>query len=76
MAHFALDSKLLVNKQASDGVSSFRKDGKIGLINRSGKIIARPLYKSISYFKDGLAKAITQEGKLLYIDSQGAIVLQ
>ena len=76
MAHFALDSKLLVNKQSSDGVSSFRKDGKIGLIDKSGKIIAEPLYKSISSFKDGLAKAITQEGKVLYIDSQGAIVLQ
>lgn len=76
MAHFVLDSKLSVNKLSSEGISSFRKEGKIGLIDQSGKIIVEPIYKSISLFKDGLARAVSMDGKVFYIDTKGKIIVQ
>jgi hypothetical protein len=61
---------------SSEGMISFMKNGKWGLMDQSGKIIVEPQYKSIDTFKDGLAKVITMDGKGKFIDATGNVVLQ
>lgn len=71
-----VDLAFRMSAVSSEGIISFMKNGKYGLINQSGRIIVEPQYKSINSFKDGLAKVITMDGKGKFIDTTGNVVLE
>lgn len=60
----------------NNGFALLIKDGKLGLIDSTGQIIVESQYKSITNFHDGLAKAVSTNGKVVYIDTKGKIVLE
>lgn len=51
-----------------------RESNLYGVIDRSGKVVVEPQYKSMNPFSEGLA-AVTKDGKRGYIDSQGNVVI-
>ncbi|MEC4113298.1 WG repeat-containing protein [Myroides pelagicus] len=56
-------------------LAMFKKDGKVGFINKSGEVVIDPVYSNGKSFSDGLA-AVTYSGKMWgYIDSSGKFVI-
>ena len=59
-----------------EGLMNFRKDGKLGYMDRSGTVIIPPTYFNFAGFSDGLAAASPAEGgKYGYIDKQNNMVI-
>lgn len=67
----------------SDGLFSILQNGKIGFIDRTGKLIITPRFESVDDFSEGLARiTITTDPhsypftKYGYIDTTGEIVIK
>lgn len=59
-----------------EGLMNFRKEGKLGFMNRSGSVVIQPAYFNFASFSDGLAAASPAEGgKFGYIDKQNNMVI-
>ncbi|MFK0495250.1 WG repeat-containing protein [Campylobacter coli] len=56
-------------------MASVGLNGKIGLIDKSGKIVIEPKFDSIWSFREGLAK-VGLNGKYGLIDKSGKIVIE
>ena len=52
-----------------------KKDKLYGFIDYSGNIVINPIYKSAEDFSDGLAKVITIDDKVEFINTNGEVVL-
>ncbi|WP_370659100.1 WG repeat-containing protein, partial [Campylobacter coli] len=50
-------------------------NGKIGFIDKSGKIIAKPEFDDVGVFSEGLAK-VKLNGKWGFIDKSGKIIVR
>lgn len=65
----------------TNGFSSFRQNGKVGLVNTKGKIILEPLYYEVGTFSDGLCAFFVEDElsddyhKIGYVDANGNIVI-
>ncbi|ECL9187919.1 WG repeat-containing protein, partial [Campylobacter coli] len=59
----------------SEGLASVGLNGKIGLIDKSGKFVIKPKFDSIWSFREGLAK-VGLNGKYGLIDKSGKIVIE
>ena len=53
-----------------------KKDKLYGFIDYSGNIVINPIYKSAEDFSDGLAKVITIDDKVEFINTNGEVVLR
>ncbi len=51
-------------------------DGLTGFIDKNGKLVVKPVYKSVGYFTEGLAWAKTPEGMVGFIDPSGSWVIK
>jgi hypothetical protein len=61
-----------------DGMISFRDKGKIGFLDKKGKVVIKPRFegKALTRFKDGLAPIQGENGRFGYIDKTGKFVIQ
>ncbi|EMS7459497.1 WG repeat-containing protein, partial [Campylobacter coli] len=59
----------------NEGLASVGLNGKIGLIDKSGKFVIKPKFDSIRSFREGLAK-VELNGKWGFIDKSGKIVIE
>lgn len=59
----------------SDGMSAVQLNRKWGYVDKQGKMLIPPQYKSPSLFSEGLADTPDAEGKVGYIDHQGQWVI-
>ena len=55
-------------------LSRFKKNGKVGVIDKTGKVILPARYDNLYEFSDGLA-AFQQNGKWGYINSAGEVII-
>ncbi|MGI7711509.1 WG repeat-containing protein, partial [Campylobacter coli] len=58
-----------------EGLASVGLNGKIGLIDKSGKFVIKPKFDSIWSFREGLVK-VGLNGKYGLIDKSGKIVIE
>ncbi len=58
-----------------DGYASLRQNGLYGIINKDGKVVIEPQYKSIGLFHNGIAKVTKAGGGVVFIDINGSVVL-
>jgi len=56
------------------GIPDSYPRGKYGAIDKTGKLIIEPNFKLIFPFKDGIAFAVTSDGKQCFIDKNGKII--
>lgn len=59
----------------SNGMIELEHDGKYGFMNYKNEWIAEPVYKSSSYFSEGLGVLETDDGRYGVIDADGNVVL-
>ncbi len=62
-----------------EGLAIVRRDGKMGVINREGKMVVEPVFGIIYDFGDGLAPFSVQvhpAGKFGYLDRTGKVVIE
>ena len=59
----------------SEGLHPVRMNGLWGYIDESGSFVIEPAWDAASSFRDGLA-LVEKDGKLAYIDHDGAAVWQ
>jgi hypothetical protein len=59
----------------SEGLSSVRKNGQLGFIDKKGKLLISPQYDNAFYFKEGLAPAMIGD-KWGFIDKTGKFVIK
>ena len=50
-----------------EGLMNFRKDGKLGYMDRNGTVIIPPTYFNFAGFSDGLAAASPAEGEKVWL---------
>ena len=53
------------------GLANIKKDGLWGAINYKGEVISECKYKSIDYFKNGIARVISEDNKYGYLNLYG-----
>ncbi len=58
-----------------DGIACFNQDGNYGGINRSGKIVIKPIYKTSFQFSNGEAVVKCQNGNYGIINVNGTFLL-
>ena len=59
-----------------EGLINFKKNGKLGFIDKTNKVIIPPMYDDFSAFNEGLAAVKTiPEGKYGYIDKNNNMVI-
>jgi hypothetical protein len=66
---------LLLDNKFYRGITITRKNNLFGLINKKGEPLTGFKYKYIRNFKNGLAKVITEQGKVGYINVAGKEVI-
>ncbi|MHC4248137.1 MAG: WG repeat-containing protein [Planctomycetota bacterium] len=61
----------------SEGRAQIMDDGKLGFVDRSGKVVIEPRFDRASSFSEGLARVWLREKELYgYIDSAGTMVIE
>lgn len=58
----------------SEGLASVWVNGKVGFIDKQGKMIIKPKFQATMGFKDGLAEVLIK-GKIVFIDRTGKVVI-
>ncbi|MEQ8787153.1 MAG: WG repeat-containing protein [Pirellulaceae bacterium] len=59
----------------SEGLIRFRRDGRIGFLNRNGKLVIEPQFVHASVYLEGLAAVAKAGGEMGYIDRTGKVVI-
>ncbi len=62
-------------KQRINGLQPFRNNGKMGYVNKSGKLVIPCIWASASFFDDGLAYVKDDNGKYGFINVDGELVI-
>jgi hypothetical protein len=67
-----------VDLLAQDGMISFRDKGKIGFLDKNGKVAIKPVFqgKTLTRFQQGLAPIQGDNGKYGYINKYGKFVIE
>lgn len=60
-------------EEFSEGLAQFKKDGKIGFIDKQDNVVIEPQYKRASEFRFGLAR-VTIDSESVVIDKTGKVV--
>jgi WG containing repeat len=64
-------------REFSENLAPFRSsDKKFGFIDTAGKIIIKPQFETVGYFKNGIAWARTTDGILGFIGTDGEWIVQ
>jgi hypothetical protein len=64
-------------KPATEGLIPFNtKDKKFGFLDKTGKVVVEPKFKTVGYFAAGLAWAKLDDGKIGFINTKGEWAIQ
>lgn len=64
-------------KPATEGMIPFNtKDKKFGFLDKTGKVVVEPKFKTVGYFAAGLAWAKLDDGKIGFINTKGEWAIQ
>ena len=64
------------NWRFSEGMACVEINDKYGYIDKTGKMVIEPQFRSATEFSDGLALISNEKGQYGYIDKTGTIVIQ
>lgn len=67
-----LDANIVLVRKFVENLAPFESDGKFGFLDPTGKVVIKPQFESVGYFKNGVTWAKTTDGKVGYIDESGA----
>ena len=59
-----------------EGLAPIRVDGYYGYIDKFGEMAIEPQFAEADLFSEGMARVTDQEGKIAFIDRNGATVLR
>ena len=70
------DNHIKIVSTFSANLLPFKKDGKIGYLDTTGKIVIEAQFQRVGHFNAGLAWASREDGKIGFINTKGGWVIE